>query len=152
MTWSDATLSEFEAAIKSSDPTPGGGTVAAVALGQAAALVSMVAELTLASERWSDAHDDAKEAKAAADAVMPRAAELADSDLRPLMPWFSRFKLPKETDEEKAARRGEIRAATLGALEVPFETAQHACDLLPHVLAMAERGNGNVQATQGLPP
>lgn len=150
MTWSDATLSEFEAAVKSSDPTPGGGTVAAVALGQAAALLSMVAELTLASERWSDAHDDAKEAKAAADAVMPRAAELADSDAAAFDAVVAAFKLPKETDEEKAARRGEIRAATLGAAEVPFETAQHACDLLPHVLAMAERGNGNAASDAGV--
>ena len=38
MTWSDHTLSDFERAVMSSDPTPGGGTVAAVALGQAAAL------------------------------------------------------------------------------------------------------------------
>lgn len=51
MTWSNTTLSEFEAAVKSSDPTPGGGTVAAVALGQAAALTVMVADLTLASDR-----------------------------------------------------------------------------------------------------
>ena len=80
MTRAATTLSEFEAAVKSSDPTPGGGTVAAVALGQAAALLSMVAELTLASERWSDAHDAAREAKSVAEDVMPHASRLADAD------------------------------------------------------------------------
>ena len=80
MTWADTTLTDFEAAVKSSDPTPGGGTVAAVALGQAAALLSMVADLTLSSDRWSDAHQAAHDAKAAAAAVMPRASHLADAD------------------------------------------------------------------------
>ena len=150
MTWADTTLAEFEAAVKSSDPTPGGGTVAAVALGQAAALLSMVADLTLSSERWSDAHQAAHDAKAAAAAVMPRASHLADADAHAFDAVVEAFKLPKSTEEEKEARRHEIRAATLGAAEVPFETAEQACALLPHVLAMAERGNSNAASDAGV--
>ena len=54
MTWSTKTLKEFQDALASSDPTPGGGSAAAVALGQAAALAVMVSELTLAKESLSD--------------------------------------------------------------------------------------------------
>jgi len=150
VTWAASTLSEFEAAVKSSDPTPGGGTVAAVALGQAAALLSMVADLTLASERWSDAHDAAHEAKLVAEAVMPHASRLADADAAAFDAVVAAFKLPKGSDEEKQVRRDEIRAATLGAAEVPFETAQQACDLLPHVLAMAQHGNSNAASDAGV--
>ena len=113
MTWANTTLAEFEAAVKSSDPTPGGGTVAAVALGQAAALLSMVADLTLSSDRWSDAHQAAHDAKAAAAAVLPRASHLADADAHAFDAVVEAFKLPKSTEEEKEARRHEIRAATL---------------------------------------
>ena len=150
MTWAETTLQEFESAIKSSDPTPGGGTVAAVALGQAAALVTMVAELTLGSERWVDAHAEAAEARSVAADIMPRASYLADADAAAFDAVVDAFKLPKSNEEEKDVRREAIRAATLGAAEVPFETAEHACALLPHVLAMAERGNSNAASDAGV--
>ena len=150
MTWSDHTLSDFERAVMSSDPTPGGGTVAAVALGQAAALTSMVANLTLDSERWSDAHAMASEAKSAALSVIPRAAHLADADAAAFDAVVDAFKLPKASDEEKDIRRTAIRSATLGAAEVPFETAQLACTLLPHIQAMAEHGNSNAASDAGV--
>ena len=101
MTWANTTLAEFESAVKSSDPTPGGATVAAVALGQAAALLSMVADLTLSSDRWSDAHQAAHDAKAAAAAVLPRASHLADADAHAFDAVVEAFKLPKSTEEEK---------------------------------------------------
>ena len=150
MTWAETTLQEFENAIKSSDPTPGGGTVAAVALGQAAALVTMVAELTLGSGRWVDAHAEATEARSVASDIMPRASYLADADAAAFDAVVDAFKLPKSNEEEKDVRREAIRAATLGAAEVPFETAEHACALLPHVLAMAERGNSNAASDAGV--
>lgn len=150
MTWAETTLQEFENAIKSSDPTPGGGTVAAVALGQAAALVTMVAELTLGSGRWVDAHAEATEARSVAADIMPRASYLADADAAAFDAVVDAFKLPKSNEEEKDVRREAIRAATLGAAEVPFETAEHACALLPHVLAMAERGNSNAASDAGV--
>ena len=150
MTWANTTLSAFEAAVKSSDPTPGGGTVAAVALGQAAALLSMVADLTLDSERWSEAHEAAQDAKTAARNVMPVAADLADADAHAFDEVVAAFKLQKNTEEEKEFRKNAIRAATLGAAEVPFETAKQACALLPHVLAMAEHGNSNAASDAGV--
>jgi Methenyl tetrahydrofolate cyclohydrolase len=50
MTWAGKTLQEFQAALASDDPTPGGGSAAGVALGQAAALAVMVSDLTLSKE------------------------------------------------------------------------------------------------------
>ena len=54
MNWANTTLKEFQSALASSDPTPGGGSAAAVALGQAAALAKMVADLTLGNDKYSD--------------------------------------------------------------------------------------------------
>ena len=52
MNWMDMSVREFQAALASSSPTPGGGTAAAVSLGQAAALAVMVCDLTLGKEKW----------------------------------------------------------------------------------------------------
>ena len=54
MNWADMTLREFQSALASSSPTPGGGTASAVALGQAASLSIMVCDLTLGNEKWKD--------------------------------------------------------------------------------------------------
>jgi formiminotetrahydrofolate cyclodeaminase len=81
---------------------------------------------------------------------MPCASHLADADAAAFDAVVDAFKLPKSNEEEKEVRRKAIRAATLGAAEVPFETAEHACELLPHVLAMAERGNSNAASDAGV--
>ena len=54
MNWANTTLKDFQSALASSDPTPGGGSAAAVALGQAAALAKMVADLTLGNDKYSE--------------------------------------------------------------------------------------------------
>ncbi|MGY8670517.1 MAG: cyclodeaminase/cyclohydrolase family protein, partial [Candidatus Poseidoniales archaeon] len=52
--WMEMTIREFQSALASSSPTPGGGTAAAISLGQAAALTCMVADLTLGKEKWEE--------------------------------------------------------------------------------------------------
>ena len=54
MNWMDMNLKDFQTALASSSPTPGGGTASAIALGQAASLAVMVCDLTLGNERWKD--------------------------------------------------------------------------------------------------
>ena len=54
MTWAEKSLREFQDALASSDPTPGGGSAAGVALGQAAALAVMVSDLTLSKDSLQD--------------------------------------------------------------------------------------------------
>ena len=52
--WMEMSIREFQSALASSSPTPGGGTAAAIALGQAAALSIMVCDLTIGSEKWKE--------------------------------------------------------------------------------------------------
>ena len=60
------------------------------------------------------------------------------------------FALPKSTDEEKDARRIQIREATYAAAEVPFETASLALDLLAKLPALARTGNANAVTDVGV--
>ena len=123
MNWMDMTLRDFQASLASSSPTPGGGTAAAVALGQAAALTCMVADLTIDKEKWQDGWQIAEDAQYAAVPIMSRAGELATEDSDSFDAVMSCFKMPKETEEEKEVRRNCIRQCTMKAAEVPFETA-----------------------------
>jgi formiminotetrahydrofolate cyclodeaminase len=150
MKWMDMTLGDFQDALSSSDPTPGGGTAAAVALGQAAALTRMVAQLTLGKEKWVDGWTDAEKANSIVDTIYHRAGELAQLDSDAFDEVMSSFRMPKSTDEETNNRRNAIRNATLTASEVPFETVTLGMELLNCQEALAQRGNGNAVSDVGV--
>ena len=128
--WMDMTVRDFQAALASSSPTPGGGTAAAIALGQASALTIMVCDLTMGKDKWQEGWSIAETALQSSVRIMTRAGELADEDSDAFDEVMASFKLPKNSDEEKQARRNAIRNATLGASEVPHETAMLALELL----------------------
>lgn len=150
MNWMDMTLRDFQAALASSSPTPGGGTAAAVALGQAAALTCMVTDLTIGKEKWQEGWQIAEDAQNAAIPLMGRAGQLATEDSDSFDAVMACFKMPKATPEEIEARRNCIRQSTLRASEVPFETATLALSLLRHLPDLAEKGNGNAASDVGV--
>ena len=148
--WMEMTVRDFQAALASSSPTPGGGTAAAISLGQASALTIMVCDLTLGKDKWQDGWDAANSALSASVRIMSRAGELADEDSDAFDGVMASFKLPKDTDEEKSIRRTAIRNATLGATEVPFETAELALRLLKLLPELATKGNANAVSDIGV--
>ena len=150
MTWATKTLKEFQDALASSDPTPGGGSAAAVALGQAAALAVMVSELTLAKESLSDGWAISKQVKSVAEPFLITGLELATSDSVAFDAVVASFRLPRETDADKEKRRDEIRLATLGAAEVPYQTATSALQLLRLLPELGAKGNPNAASDVGV--
>jgi len=136
--------------LASSSPTPGGGTAAAVALGQAASLTVMVCDLTLGNEKWSDGWAVAEAAQTVAIPLLNKAGELAQADSDAFDGVMDSFKLPKSTDAEKTERRDAIRKATLVAGEIPYETARSALALMKHLPELAKRGNGNAVSDVGV--
>ena len=148
--WMDMTVRDFQAALASSSPTPGGGTAAAIALGQASALTIMVCDLTMGKEKWQDGWSIAETALQSSVRIMTRSGELADEDSDAFDDVMASFKLPKDSDEEKQARRNAIRNATLGATEVPHETAKLALELLRNLPELASKGNANAVSDVGV--
>jgi len=146
----DMTLRDFQSALASSSPTPGGGTAAAVALGQAASLTVMVCDLTLGNEKWSHGWTVAEVAQTVAIPLLNKAGELAQADSDAFDSVMDSFKLPKSTDAEKTERRDAIRKATLVAAEIPYETARSALALMKHLPELAKRGNGNAVSDVGV--
>lgn len=150
MSWADKTLREFQDALASSDPTPGGGSAAGVALGQAAALSVMVSDLTLAKESFMDGWDISERVRIVAIPMLEQGLDLATEDSEAFDAVVDSFKLPKDTDEMKIKRRESIRAATLGAAEVPYRTATSALQLLKLLPELAEKGNPNAASDVGV--
>lgn len=150
MNWMDMSLREFQAALASSSPTPGGGTAAAIALGQASALACMVADLTLGKDKWEAGWVAAEHIQSISIPIMTRSGILAEDDSNAFDEVMDAFKLPKETDSEKNHRKESIRSATLQAAKVPFETAEVALELLEHLTDLAVHGNANAVTDVGV--
>ncbi len=148
--WMEMTVREFQAALASSSPTPGGGTAAAIALGQASALTVMVADLTLGKEKWKDGWEISEKAMLLAVKIMTRSGVLADEDSDAFDEVMSSYKLPKDTEEDKSQRKAAIKLATLKATEVPFETAELSLQLLQLLPELAMKGNANAVSDVGV--
>ena len=148
--YGDMSLDEYRDALASSDPTPGGGTAAAVALSQAAALTCMVADLTLGRDRWKDGWPGAQAAKDVATPLLARGHELAGEDAAAFDAVIAAFRLPKTSDDQQVRRRTAIQEATMGAAEVPLNTAREALSLLNSLPELARSGNSNAVTDVGV--
>ncbi|MBT04782.1 MAG: methenyltetrahydrofolate cyclohydrolase [Euryarchaeota archaeon] len=148
--WVEMSIRDFQSALASSSPTPGGGTAAAIALGQAAALSIMVCDLTIGSEKWKDGWVISEKLLPISIEIMTNSARLADEDSDSFDAVMNSFKMPKESEEEKESRRQEIRKNTLVAAKVPMETAELALELLNHLPDLAKYGNKNAISDVGV--
>jgi len=129
--------------VASSEPTPGGGSVAALSLAHAHSLSLMVARLTLAKEKWEEGHDAAKASIELSEPALEEAILLAISDSEAFQSVMSAYRLPKETEDEKKKRSEEIRNATIGAALAPLNTASSAQKLLSNLEKQSAACNPN---------
>ena len=150
MDWTKLSVKEFQNALKSSDPTPGGGTAAAIALGQAGALAVMVADLTLSSSKYEEGHEISNKVKELCEDLILESDRLAEADSDAFDAVVESFKLPKNTEEEKNSRKLKIRESTLEAAIVPFRTAELGLKLLELLPLLAKHGNPNAGSDVGV--
>ena len=129
--------------IASSEPTPGGGSVAALSLAHAHSLSLMVARLTLAKEKWVEGHNAAKASIELSEPGLDEAILLAISDSEAFESVMSAYRLPKETDDEKKQRSEEIRNCTIRAALAPLNTASSAQKLLSNLEKQSASCNPN---------
>ena len=129
--------------VASSEPTPGGGSVAALSLAHAHSLSLLGARLTLAKEKWEEGHDAAKASIEISEPALEEAILLAISDSEAFQSVMSAYRLPKETEDEKKQRSEEIRNATIGAALAPLNTASSAQKLLSNLEKQSAACNPN---------
>ena len=140
----DLSCKEFLTELASAAPAPGGGGGAAMAGAFAAALASMVANLTIGKEKFADREPEVKELLEQAEAERVRLLQLADDDAAVFNSFMSCYKLPKTNDEEKAARTAAIRAAAKQAATVPLNIARSSFAVLKLADRLVVSGNPGV--------
>ena len=131
----DLKSTEFLTALASSAPAPGGGGGATMAGALAAALASMVANLTIGKEKFAQQEPEVKALLEETEEERQRLLRLVEDDAAVFNSFMSCYKLPKATEEEKAARTAAIRSAAKQAAEVPLAIARAS----HKVLTLAER-------------
>ena len=140
----DLKCHEFLAELASAAPAPGGGGGAAMAGALAAALSSMVANLTIGKEKFAAQEGEVKELLAQAESARVRLLELVDEDAAVFNSFMSCYKLPKTTDAEKAARTAAIRNAAKQAALVPLNIARTSFAVLQLADKLVVLGNPGV--------
>ena len=117
-----ATLSvdEYLRRLASGDPTPGGGSASALAGALGAALVSMVCNLTIGRERYADFEADARQIQAESEALLERLQRGIDEDAAAYDGVMAAYRLPRGSDDERAARSTAIQEATHTAAVGPL--------------------------------
>ncbi len=134
-------LGEFAEALASEQPTPGGGTAAAIAGTLAASLTAMVVRVSLDRPKYAEHADLHADALVASDAARVRFLELADEDAAAYAAYRAARRLPHETEAEEEARGDATRKAARGATEVPLTTVQACHAQIDLVERLAGRTN-----------
>ena len=140
----DLTSKDFLAALASSAPAPGGGGGAAMAGALAAALASMVANLTIGKEKFAQQEPELKDLLDEAEEVRATLLGLVEDDAAVFNSFMACYKLPKATEEEKAARTAAIRSAAKQAAEVPMSIARASYRALMLAQRLVVIGNPGV--------
>jgi len=139
----DLTVRGFADAVASESPTPGGGSVAALAGALGAALGTMVANGSAHKRGWDERWETFSDWAVRGRAIQEELLALVDADSHAFDELMAAFRSPKATPEEKSARSAAIQAATRGAIEVPLRTMRAALRSMEVTKAMAEIGNPN---------
>ncbi|PDP59622.1 methenyltetrahydrofolate cyclohydrolase [Porphyromonas gingivalis] len=143
MILTDLTVKGFLAETAGQEPVPGGGSISALNGSIAAALAEMVANLTIGKKKYVEVEAEMQTTATEAAAIQKELVLDIDRDSDAYNKVFAAFKLPKETEEEKAVRSAQIQEMTKYAASVPMEVARRVHSLLPLIEAVVAKGNQN---------
>jgi methenyltetrahydrofolate cyclohydrolase len=142
----DLTVAGFVDRLASGEPTPGGGSAAAVAASLAASLVSMVTALSDGRAKYADHVDLYAVTGPAARGLADRFLALADEDAVAYAGFGAAMKMVRDTPGEQAARKEAIRTAARVASQVPFRTVEACQEVVGLAESLAGRSNRNASS------
>jgi methenyltetrahydrofolate cyclohydrolase len=146
MKLTERSVSDLLAAFRSSDPTPGGGSAAALAGAMGASLLAMVAGLPKPKAATDEDTSRLQQAGARCTDLALQLERLIDRDTDAYDLVVGAFKMPKGTDDEKAARTAGIQTALRAATEAPLEVMRRCAEALQFVAVIGELGNPNASS------
>ena len=142
-------VDEFSARLSSEEPAPGGGSASAAVAALGAGLLIMTCNFTIGKEKFVDVEEDMRELRDELEPIRVWLLASIDRDSQAYDAVVEAFKLPKNTDEERTARREAIQAAMVGAAEVPLDVARRCMRALDLASTVVELGNPNTLSDAG---
>ena len=133
-------------ALSAREPTPGGGSVAALVGALGAGLAAMVANFTRGRKKYAAVAPEVKERLAQLSQSLRVLEELVQEDIEAYGAVGVGFAMPRGSDEEQAARSAHIQRASIQATEVLFAIADGCVQVSDHALWLAKHGNSNLLA------
>lgn len=142
-------VTEFVNLMASDAPAPGGGSAAALEGAIGAALTAMVCALTVGKKKYADVQELAVESQKKAEDLKARFVDVMDRDTEAFNAVSAVFAMPKDTDEQKAARKAAMQEALKGCTKTPFEMMQLACETLELTRSLVGRLNASAASDLG---
>ena len=142
-------VTEFVNLMASDAPAPGGGSAAALEGALGAALTAMVCALTVGKKKYADVQELAVESQKKAEELKARFVDVMDRDTEAFNAVSAVFAMPKDTDEQKAARKAAMQEALKGCTKTPFEMMQLACETLELTRSLVGRLNASAASDLG---
>lgn len=139
----DLTIKGLLSETAGSAPVPGGGSISALNGAISTALTEMVANLTIGKKKYAEVEGQMKTIATEASLIRERLLRDIDRDSEAYNRVFAAFKLPKETEEEKAERNRIIQEATQEAAQVPMDVAEEIASVMETIIYVAHKGNRN---------
>jgi len=143
-------LKEFNDVLGSDAPAPGGGSVAALSGSLGAELVSMVCNLSFGRKDLVDYQDELAAAQKAEAAIAEELTQRVDLDTEAFNEVMAAFKMPKGTDEEKAARSAAIQQGYKSAIASPLTTARECVEVMRVARPLQGKINTNAMSDFGV--
>jgi len=144
------TLNEFCEALASKEPAPGGGSAAAMSAAMGVGLAVMVANLTIGKKKYAEFDELMQEVVFEASTLQRKLIEAIDRDTEAYNGVSAVFAVPKETDDEKAARTAAMQEALKSATLVPLEVMELCDAALRVVEKMLGKSNTNCASDLGV--
>ena len=154
MKFCDDTIKKFIGDLESDMPAPGGGSVAGLIAALSGALNSMVYSLTVGKKSYMELNEDSqnmiKKFQAESLDFSKRSLEIMDEDRENFLKLMDSYKMPKETEEEKEARKKAIRDNTIKSMEAPLVLARECIKFYENLNIMAQFGNKMLLSDLGI--
>ena len=146
----DKKVSNFLDELASNSPTPGGGSVAALAGALGAALISMVGNLTVGKKKYEDVEEDIKKIIGSSEKLRYELSQLIEEDVKVFNNFMATYKMPRETEDEKKMRTEKVQEALIEAARVPLRVAYKCMEILSLSKEVAEKGSINTVSDAGV--
>ena len=145
----EMSVAEMAAMTASKSPAPGGGSIAAMIGAFGAALSAMVANLTIGKKAYEDVREEMQSLIETAEEIRLELLDAIQKDSESFNDFIAALGMPKETDEEKAARTAAMQRSLKEAAEIPYQTAVTAARVMPLAEKVVQKGNAKA-VTDGL--